>query len=179
MCSIPRRTVASRHRLEVIGGGDPIDVDERSHLLAVLQRAEVPIRTSCGGVATCGLCRLTVVEGGEHLTPLREVEVHHLGNVAPILGLRLACQARFAEPGVVRVEVPPPRKTCGFDGSVSRSVCARRARKWARRRAADAPPCRGWSGAHESLSRELFPLKKRPRVPHDVGRDPTSPKGIQ
>jgi 2Fe-2S ferredoxin len=99
--------VAEGRRLFVVGRAEPIVVEEKEDFLDALQRAGVPIRTSCGGVATCGLCRLTVVEGSKNLTPFKGQEQLHLGNVAPIVGLRLACQTRFACEADVRVSVPP------------------------------------------------------------------------
>lgn len=98
--------MADGRRLVVVGRAEPVVVAEKQDLLEALEGAGVPIRTSCGGVATCGLCRVTVVEGAACLTELKGVEEHHLGNVASIVGLRLACQARFACEGEVRIDVP-------------------------------------------------------------------------
>jgi ferredoxin len=64
-------------------------------LLEVLQSNGYPIATSCGGVASCGLCRITVVSGKEALVPIKSQEIVHLGNVAKVIGLRLACQAQL------------------------------------------------------------------------------------
>ena len=100
-------TVAEGRRLRVVGRDEPIVVEEKEDLLDVLQRVGVPVRTSCGGVATCGLCRVTVVDGAKVLTPFKGQEELHLGNVGPIVGLRLACQSRFACDGEVRIDVPP------------------------------------------------------------------------
>ncbi len=103
--------MAEGRHLRVLGSGDPgtvvIPVEEGEDLLEALQRAGVPIRTSCGGVATCGLCRITVKSGGARLTGFKSNEKHHLGNVAPIVGMRLACQARFSCEGEVSIDVPP------------------------------------------------------------------------
>ncbi len=98
--------MAEVRRLVVVGRAEPIPVEPKAHLLEALQGAGVPIATSCGGVGTCGLCRVTVEGGAEHLSARKGVEEHHLGNVAAIVGLRLACQARFASAGEVRVVVP-------------------------------------------------------------------------
>ena len=100
-------------------------------LLEALQRAGHPIATSCGGVATCGLCRLTVARGGELLSPIGPSEITHLGTIARVVGLRLACQARCAEDGDVLVEVPEPE-----------DVAARKARKAERLRQARGGPGR-------------------------------------
>ncbi|WP_394844069.1 (2Fe-2S)-binding protein [Pendulispora brunnea] len=82
------------------------DAPEGSSLLQVLQSNGYPIATSCGGVASCGLCRLTVVRGGDSLSPLRPQELVHLGNVAKVVGLRLACQSKVTGPGPIVVQVP-------------------------------------------------------------------------
>jgi ferredoxin, 2Fe-2S len=90
-----------------IAGTSKTVVAEGGHdLLQALQAAGHPISTSCGGRASCGLCRLTVVRGKELLTPLRDEEVHHLGNVARVIGARLACQARICGEGELEVSVP-------------------------------------------------------------------------
>lgn len=93
-------------RIHIAGAAEPIEAPAGVSLLQALQSARHPIATSCGGVATCALCRLTVKSGKENLSPITEAEITHLGSVAKILGLRLACQARCAGEGEVRVEVP-------------------------------------------------------------------------
>ncbi len=90
-----------------IAGSDKVVVGPAgSSLLTVLQEAGHPIATSCGGVATCGLCKVTVQQGKENLSPICQEEINHLGSIAKIVGLRLACQARCSGEGEVRVEVP-------------------------------------------------------------------------
>lgn len=105
-------------RVFVAGAPEPLVAPEGASLLQVLQSAKVPISTSCGGVATCALCRVTVKSGREHLTPLNSEELVHLGSIAKIVGLRLACQARCLGDGDVHVEVPEVE-----------DVAARKARK--------------------------------------------------
>ncbi len=92
----------------VLAGTDRVlEAPAGSSLLQVLQEAGHPISTSCGGVATCALCRVTVREGKEQLTAFCDDELRHLGSIARIVGLRLACQARVSGDGTVVVEVPP------------------------------------------------------------------------
>ena len=65
--------------------------------------------TACAGQATCGLCRVKVVSGEEHLTPFNAAERKHLGNVYFITKLRLSCQARIrddADAAEVIVAIP-------------------------------------------------------------------------
>ncbi len=77
-------------------------------LFEVARRLGVPVATACVGNATCGLCRMKVLAGDEHLSPLNEGEEKHLGNVYYLTRQRLACQARVLE-GTVEVEVPITR----------------------------------------------------------------------
>ncbi len=81
----------------------------------VARRAGIDVTTACVGKATCGLCRVKVVAGEQHLSPFNSAERKHLGNVYFINKLRLSCQARLTagpagdEVGVdVVVELPPP-----------------------------------------------------------------------
>lgn len=112
-------------RVHVAGVAEPLKAAAGASLLQVLQAAKLPIATSCGGVATCALCRVTVLSGREHLSPLRDEELVHLGSIAKLVGLRLACQARCSGDGEVRVEVPEVE-----------DVAARKARKAERLRQA-------------------------------------------
>lgn len=94
-------------KVRVSGTDRVLDAREGEDLLEVLQANDVPIATSCGGVATCGSCRVRIVSGMESLTPLRPQELVHLGNVAKLTAQRLACQSRVCGPGEIVVDVPP------------------------------------------------------------------------
>lgn len=94
----------------VLSGAPGVD------LLEVFQSSDEPIATSCGGVASCGLCRVTVVTGGEALVPIKPLELVHLGNVAKVIGLRLACQAVIrAEAGESEIVVRIPHVNSADD----------------------------------------------------------------
>lgn len=75
----------------------------------VAQRADIPIETACVGKATCGLCRVKILDGAEHLAPVNEAEEKHLGNVYYLTKVRLACQC-VVQGGDVTVEPAPKRK---------------------------------------------------------------------
>lgn len=94
-------------RIVLAGTDRELEASAGSSLLQVLQEADHPVATSCGGVATCALCRVTIKEGKEHLSPFCDAELKHLGSVARIVGLRLACQAKVSGEGTVVVDVPP------------------------------------------------------------------------
>jgi len=74
----------------------------------VARRSGIAVATACVGRASCGLCRVKVVAGEDHLTPFSADERKHLGNVYFINKVRLACQARVLD-GEVTVDVPPVR----------------------------------------------------------------------
>ncbi len=93
-------------RIRVVGRDQPIEAPEGSSLLAALLAARSPISTSCGGQATCGLCRLTVLQGSSLLSPVNAKEVLHLGNVAKVVSIRLACQALIMGEGEIEIDVP-------------------------------------------------------------------------
>jgi ferredoxin len=81
-----------------------VDCADGESVFEVGQRANVGISTACVGKASCGLCRVKVVEGEVNLTPLNAAERKHLGNVYFITKQRLSCQARVC--GDVVVEIP-------------------------------------------------------------------------
>ena len=81
-------------------------------IFGVAREAGVPITTACGAKATCGLCRVKIVAGEAHLSPVTDAEKRHLGNVYFITKMRLSCQTQVSG-GSVTVDVPgapPPKK---------------------------------------------------------------------
>ena len=76
-------------------------------LFEISKRAGVRISTSCNGKASCGLCRVAIVDGEAGLTPLGPLETRHLGNVYFITKQRLSCQARLTEAAqTITISVP-------------------------------------------------------------------------
>ena len=71
-------------------------------------RARVPIETACVGKGTCGLCRVRVIAGAEHLSPYTDEELKHLGNVYFLTRIRLTCRARVSG-GDVAVQLAPKK----------------------------------------------------------------------
>ena len=72
------------------------------------RRVGLVVPTACVGQGTCGLCRVKVIAGEQHLSPLSEIEKRHLGNTYFITRLRLSCQARVS--GDVTVRIPDARR---------------------------------------------------------------------
>lgn len=73
------------------------------------RRHGIAIETACVGRATCGLCRVRVVGGEEHLSALTSHDERHLGNVYHLTKVRLSCQAVIGG-GSVTVDVAPKRR---------------------------------------------------------------------
>lgn len=66
--------------------------------------AGVDIPSTCGGVGSCGLCKVKITGGEEHLGPMTPVEKGKLGNVFFITKERLSCQTTVT--GDVSCAVP-------------------------------------------------------------------------
>ena len=73
-------------------------------IFEIAARAGKPLTSACGAKATCGLCRIKILDGDAHLTPCNADEKRHLGNVTFLTKMRLGCQARVS--GDVVVEIP-------------------------------------------------------------------------
>lgn len=77
-----------------------IEIEAGTSLLKAASKAQIYIKSGCGGVGTCGACKVTVISG--------EVETTGTGNLNSdqiAHGVRLACQS-FVQ-GDLTVEVPP------------------------------------------------------------------------
>ena len=87
--------------------GVRVDCAPGESVFEIARRAGIAVSTACVGKATCGLCRVKIVDGEAHLSPFNAAERKHLGNVYFINRLRLSCQARVGTGDVV-VELPRP-----------------------------------------------------------------------
>jgi 2Fe-2S ferredoxin len=86
-----------------------VECEPGSTVFEVGRRAGVAIDTACVGQATCGLCRIRILSGEEHLAPFSAVEEKHLGNVYFLTKIRLSCQS-VVDGGDVVVELAPKKK---------------------------------------------------------------------
>lgn len=94
--------------------GVTVECDDGETVFAVARRNSVPIETTCGGKAFCGLCRVKVLEGEEHLSAYNAVEERYLGNVYYLTKTRLACQTQVHGDAVVQPLPRGPRRTKGW-----------------------------------------------------------------
>src|SRR6185436_15050257 len=89
-------TLSRVPHVTITGDGDPVVVDlpAGSTLFEAGARVSAGIDTACVGKGTCGLCRVRIVAGAEHLNPFTDEERKHLGNVYHITKVRLACRCK-------------------------------------------------------------------------------------
>jgi 2Fe-2S ferredoxin len=85
-----------------------VEVAEGSTLFEAGARVTAGIDTACVGKGTCGLCRVKIIAGAEHLNAFTDEERKHLGNVYHITKVRLACRCKVA--GDVTIEVVRKKK---------------------------------------------------------------------
>lgn len=91
-------------------GAEPVvvEVAEDTTLFDAGAKVAAGIDTTCVGKGTCGLCRVKIIAGAEHLNPFTDEERKHLGNVYHLTKVRLSCRARIA--GDVTIEIVRRKK---------------------------------------------------------------------
>ena len=85
--------------------GDPdnaITVRSGGTLLNTLAESKVFIASACGGKGSCGVCKVTVCDGGGAMLP---TEASHITRGEAREGVRLSCQVKVK--GDMEIEVPP------------------------------------------------------------------------
>ena len=92
------------------GEGAPLiaECPEGSTLFEAGAKVTAGIETACVGKGTCGLCRVKIVSGAEHLNPYTDEERKHLGNVYHLTKVRLSCRTKIA--GDVAIEILRKKK---------------------------------------------------------------------
>ncbi|NOZ19806.1 MAG: 2Fe-2S iron-sulfur cluster binding domain-containing protein [Planctomycetes bacterium] len=86
-------TINDQKELSVTGG---------CTLLSALYENKIFIPSACGGQATCGFCKVTVLNGGGPFLP---TEAEFVGRAERREGVRLACQVKVKED--IQIKVPP------------------------------------------------------------------------
>jgi ferredoxin len=100
---MPRVTIHSAE-------GEPrvVEVPAGTTLFDAGAKVAAGIDTACVGKGTCGLCRVKIVAGAEHLNAYTDEERKHLGNVYHLTKVRLSCRSVLQ--GDVTIEVVRKRK---------------------------------------------------------------------
>jgi len=96
-------------KVTFLPAGLAIEVADDTSVFNAGGGASAGIETACVGKGTCGLCRIKIVSGAQHLNPYTDEELKHLGNVYHITKVRLSCRTRVSGGDVV-VELAPRRK---------------------------------------------------------------------
>jgi ferredoxin, 2Fe-2S len=96
--------------ITILGEAGPmtVEVPAGTTLFDAGAKLSAGIDTSCVGKGTCGLCRVKIVAGAEHLNPFTDEERKHLGNVYHITKVRLSCRSQVS--GDVTIEVVRRKK---------------------------------------------------------------------
>lgn len=79
-------------KIEFQPSGKQVEIAPGQNLRQVGLDAGVDIPSTCGGVGSCGLCKVKITLGAEHLSPVTDIEKGKLGNVFFITKERLSCQ---------------------------------------------------------------------------------------
>lgn len=86
-------------------GNVKIDVRVGTTVLTAARKAGAPVRTRCGGMAGCLMCKV-YAQPGAKLSKMEDKERRKLGPLADE-GVRLACQARVEGDAEVKVPEDP------------------------------------------------------------------------
>jgi len=98
-------------RIRFLPSDTLIECDVGQSIFDVGWKKDVDLRSACIGKGTCGLCRIVVVAGADHLSPYNDVEEKHLGNLYHLTKRRLSCQSLILDGAdEIVVEVPPKKK---------------------------------------------------------------------
>ena len=84
--------------------GREIKVVHDTNLLDAVLRAGLGLGQSCDGIALCGFCRVTVLDGLENLSPMGEEERKILAAHPTGADERLACCARVSGPVIITTD---------------------------------------------------------------------------
>ena len=96
-------------RVTILPAGTTIEVADGTTLFEAGAKVGAGIETACVGKGTCGLCRVKIISGAEHLLAFTDEERKHLGNVYHLTKVRLSCRTTVTG-GDVTIELAPKRK---------------------------------------------------------------------
>lgn len=88
-------------KIDINEGEKELNVEGGSSLLSSLAANKIFIPSACGGKATCGLCKVRVLDGAGPLLPTEEP---YLSPEERKTGVRLSCQVKIKND--IRIEIP-------------------------------------------------------------------------
>jgi Na+-transporting NADH:ubiquinone oxidoreductase subunit F len=99
-----RSRLVQSGEVEILINGDPdkaLKTSAGSTLLSTLADNQIFIPSACGGQGTCGVCRVTVNDGGGSILP---TETGHISRGEAREGCRLSCQVKVKQD--MEIEIP-------------------------------------------------------------------------
>ena len=96
-------------RIRILPDRVEVQVKPGTTVLKSAEQAGVEIMHSCGGIGACTSCRVLIVDGKDHLTPIGAAEAEQLTESGILYSHRLACQAAIL--GDVVIERPKWRSS--------------------------------------------------------------------
>ena len=102
---IARGKLVATGEVSILVNSDPdkaLRTAAGSTLLGTLAASKIFIPSACGGKGSCGVCKVSVTEGGGSMLP---TEVSHINRGEEREGVRLACQVKVK--GDMSIELPP------------------------------------------------------------------------
>ncbi|MEC8379899.1 MAG: 2Fe-2S iron-sulfur cluster-binding protein [Myxococcota bacterium] len=84
----------------------PITIMNGLTLLQIAKSNGFDISHYCGGVCSCGTCRIHIEQGGASLSAMSARESLVLGHSLSQQSYRLACQAKAIGPETIKVNIP-------------------------------------------------------------------------
>lgn len=102
---IARSKLVSGGEVKITINDDPdkaLTVKAGDTLLNSLSANKIFIPSACGGKGSCGVCKVTVLEGGGSLLP---TETGHISRGEAREGVRLSCQVKVKND--LKIEIPP------------------------------------------------------------------------
>ena len=91
-------------------GKKEIFAEKGDSILDAALSTGVSIYHTCGGNASCSTCRVVILKGAEHLSPIEQAESEVMDAFDLKAPCRLSCQARLLG-GDVEVEIPKWERT--------------------------------------------------------------------
>ena len=102
---VARSKLVATGEVSILVNDDPdkaLITEAGSTLLGTLAASKIFIPSACGGKGSCGVCKVSVTEGGGSMLP---TEVSHINRGEEREGVRLACQVKVK--GDMNIELPP------------------------------------------------------------------------
>jgi Na+-transporting NADH:ubiquinone oxidoreductase subunit F len=88
-------------QIDINDGAKVLEVEGGASLLSTLSNQKIFIPSACGGKATCGMCKLRVLEGADPLLPTEEP---YLSQDERAQDVRLSCQVKIKRN--LRIRIP-------------------------------------------------------------------------